>query len=149
MYSQTIFNGCLQPNKAAAFDEEDFSAAAAVHAEYLVIKRCEIRRLMFYVTAIIAATSTAPVVTYRRRLIYASASGQTTLGTLTIPDTTAVGKILYKEITPVVLNVGDTIVLDNTQAAVGGGASGKGIYGFEVHAVSEDMRNESDGVVSA
>lgn len=149
MYSQTLFSGCLQPNKAAAFDEEDMGAAAAVHAEYLVTRRCEISRIMFYVTVLVAATTTAPTLTFRRRLIYASASGQSTLGVLTIPDTTAVGKVIYKDITPVVLNVGDTITLDHTQITVGGGAAGKGIYGFEVHPVSEDYRNESDLVASA
>lgn len=149
MYSEEGLLGCVMPVGTAPLAEEDFSAAAAVQGEWLILKRCTIKRITFYVTATIAATTTAPVVTFRRRLAYAVSSGQSTIGTLTMPDTTAVGKILYKDVTPVTFNVGDTITLDNTQASVGGGASGKGIYGFEIDPAPEYKLNEGDMVLSA
>lgn len=149
MYSEEGLLGCVMPVGTAPLAEEDMAATAAVQGEWVVSKRCTIKRISFYVTAAVVATTTAPVLTFRRRLAYAVSGGQSTIGTLTIPDTTAVGKVLYKDVTPITLNVGDTICLDHTQIAVGGTIAGKGIYGFELDPSPEYKSNETDMVASA
>jgi hypothetical protein len=149
MYTEGFLGGTVMPVGTGPLAEEDLDAGAAVHGEYVVLRRCRIRRLYFYVTEAVVATSVAPVVTFRQRLAYAVTGSQVSLGTLTIPDTTAVGKVLYKNITPVVLNVGDTLCLDNTTAGTGGSTAGKGIYGFELEDEPEQPANETDMVASA
>ena len=129
---------------------ETLSAAVAVHGEYMVMKKCTIKKIFFQVSTAVDADTTAPVVTFRKRPTPGSATNQSTIGTLTIPDGTAAGKVLYKEVEPVALEVGDSICLDHTtQAADSSAAAGAGYYGFIVSDSPEDLSNQSDAVASA
>jgi len=136
------------PMTAVLATAETLSASAAVHGEMICVKRCKVRRIMFAVSTAVVATTTAPVVTFRKRVSPGTAGGQSTIGTLTIPNGTALGKVLYKDVTPVEIQVGQTVCFDHTTAAVGDPA-GVGSYGFEVIEDPELAANESNMVASA
>ena len=127
-YTQPFMAGALIPKSTAVFTAEDLSAAVAVYGGFLITKQCKIKRIGFYVTTVISAT-TNPAVEFNRRPTYNSSSGEILLGTLTIPTTTAVGTVVYKDIDPVVLFPGDELSLEHTVQA---SATGAGFYVFEV-----------------
>lgn len=149
-YSEESLRGAIVPAGTAVLAADTISAAAAVHGEYLIGKRVKIKRLMFIVTTAVAADTTAPVVEFNRRPTPGSSSGEVQLGQLTIPDGTAAGKILYKDIDPVSLEAGDALALEHvTQAVDGSAAAGAGYYMFEADLDPEYVVNESDMVKSA
>lgn len=150
MYDKLMANGCIVPKGTGVLGVETLSAAAAVHGGYLVMKRCKIKRLFFAVSTAVAADSAAPVVEFNRRPTLDSATGEVQLGQLTIPDGATAGKVYYKDIDPVTLEVGDELSLEHvTQAADGSSAAGAGYYGFELEEDQEHIANESDAVESA
>lgn len=151
-YEKLMSTGCLVPVGTGVLGVEDLDGAAAVHGEYLVMKRCAIKRIMFNVSEAVVADTTAPVVRFSRRILQGNDTGAVVLGTLTIPHGTAVGKILYKDIEPVVLEPGDTLMLENTQRTVDAGSgteTGQGYFGFEAVEVNEAAENETDMIESA
>src|SRR3954468_13293407 len=123
---------------------EDLAAAAAVHGEYLCVRACVLKRIMFNVSAAVVATSTAPVIRFSKRVLQGSDTGAVVCGSITVPDTTAIGKVMYKDITPVSFAVGDTLKLENTQIAVGGSIAGQGYYAFEAFDDPETAANNTD-----
>jgi hypothetical protein len=152
MYTQEINVGAVVPAGSGVIGVDDLDAAAAVHGEWLVMKSCVIKRLMFFVTEAVVADTTPPQVRFSKRVLQGSDSGAVVLGSLIIPHGTAVGKILYKDIDPVLLSPGDTIKLENTVQTVDAGSStetGQGYYGFELDLNPEYVGNESDMVESA
>jgi hypothetical protein len=149
-YVQDCSASMVVPLGTTPLGVETVSAAVAVHGEFMVLRRCKIKRIMFIVTVAVAANSTAPVVTFRKRPTPNSSSGQSTIGTLTLPDLTGIGKVLYKDVTPISLAVGDSICLDHTTQAVdGSAAAGAGYYAFELEFDPEVPANESDMIASA
>jgi hypothetical protein len=138
------------PAGTAPLGVETVSAAIANHGEMICIRRCIVKKLMFVVTVAVVGTTTAPVVTFAKRPTPGSDTGKTTIGTLTLPDGTAIGKVLYKKLSsPVVLNVGDALLLDHTVQAVGGSVAGAGYYAYEIDEYPEHDVNSSDMVASA
>lgn len=149
-YTEQDLMGCVVPAGTGVLGLESIDAAAAVHGEFIVAKRCKIKRIMFVVTVLVAADTTAPVVEFNRRPTIGSATGEVLLGQLTIPDGTAVGTVIYKDIDPVTLEVGDSLALEHvTQAADAGIAAGDGYYAFELEPDPEYVANESNMVASA
>lgn len=134
-----------------AFDTgENLAAAAGVYGEYYVTKPCSISEIRFIVTTLVSATTTAPVVEVNRRPTPGSASGEVLLDQITIPDTTAAGKVMVARFAPVQLNVGDSIAFEHvTQAAGSGTAAGVGFYDVVLHVDDESDGNQTDLVVSA
>jgi hypothetical protein len=129
---------------------ETVSAAVAVHGEMICMKSCRVTRLLFYISTAIAADTTAPVVTFRKRPTPNSSSGQSTIGALTLPNLTAIGKVVYKDVSPVNLDVGDSVCFDHTTQAVdGSAAAGAGYYGFECEDRPDEAANQTDMVESA
>lgn len=149
-YEMQGLQNMLVPAGTGVLGAETLTASAAEHGEFLVMKRCALRRISFCVTTAVSATTTAPVVTFTKRVTPGSATGSSTIGTLTIPDTTAIGKVVYKDIEPVELNVGDSVLLNHTTQATGSGSpAGAGYYGFEVYPLGENISEQSDAVASA
>ena len=142
--------GYFVPRGSAALDIEAVDAAAAVHGGHVCIKRCKVKRLLFVLETLVAADTTAPVVEYNRRPTIASATGEVQLGQITIPDATAAGQVMYKDIEPVTFEVGDELSFELvTQAADAGTAAGDGYYAVEVDESPEEPANESNMVASA
>lgn len=101
-----------------------------------------ITRLLALVTVIADAAMT---VTVTRRILVGSDTGAVAVGTLTVPDTTAAGKCVYKNITPMDLDVGDELklVVSNTGTST---AFQLGVEGFPR---PETAANQADLVASA
>lgn len=129
----------------------DVLTATGVHTySQLIQERTAVSRLLLTVTTLVAADTTLAVVTYKRRPTFGSSSGEVTLGTITVPDATAVGKVLFKNIDEAELNAGEELVFEVTTAAVdGGGATGGALYGVTQQEAPEDPRNVSDMIASA
>lgn len=129
---------------------ENLAAAGAVYGGYLVTSQVKVKRLAFYVSTAIVAGTTAPVVEFNRRPTYNSSSGEVLLGQLTIPTGTAAGKVVFKDIDPVVLNPGEELSYEHvTQAADSGTAAGAGFYAVELILDPEVDANQSNMIESA
>ena len=115
-YTEEIREGAVRPGSSAVLDA-DSTGATGVHGEYLVMKRLKVKRLMALVSTVISG---AAEVEFKRRPTPGSATGEVSLGTLSIPDTTAVGQMLYKDIDPVLLNAGEAISFEVSSAGTSG-----------------------------
>lgn len=150
MYTNPFLNMALIPAGTSVLAAEVLTAAAAVHGEWLVLKRMTVKRIFFVVTVLTASNTQNPTVTFRKRSASGVTSGQSTIGVLTIPSGSAVGTILYKDVEPVELVPGNAIALDHTlQATDSGSAAGSGYYGLDAQETSEVPANESNMVASA
>mgnify|MGYP003347377665 FL=1 len=89
------------------------------------------------------------VITVKNRPTVASAAGESTITTLTVPAGTAAGKVVYKDINEALIVPGGSLVFEVTTAAAGGGAAGGGIYGFVACEDPEYKLNESSMIASA
>ena len=137
----------LATTDAGVMQEIDIGAASADHGEYVCYKACTVQRLLFALTGEAAGGSaTAPTVVFTKRPTPLSATGEEVVGTLTIPDTTAVGKVVYKEV-DVNFGVGDSIEISHTVGVTG--PTGQGHATIEASETPEDPRSESDMVLSA
>ncbi len=138
------------PKSAAHLTAEALAAAAAVYDGFLCTRGCRVNRLMFVVTTLVAADTTAPVVEFNRRPTPGSATGEVALGTLTIPEGAAVGDVLYKDIDPVEFAPGEELSFEHTvQAADSSSAAGAGYYGYEIEDSPEEAANQTKMEASA
>lgn len=142
--------GHLVPASNASLTAQNLAAAPGVYAEFIVTKPCNIQQLNFCVTTLVAASVTAPQVKVKQRITPGSDTGAVDLCTLTIPNGTAVGKVLYKKIGSVQLNMGDSLVFQLvTQAADATSAAGAGFYDVVLALDEESEGNQGDAVASA
>ena len=135
------------PNGTGVLAADDLSATG-VHGEYICVKRFELSRLLAVVTTAVVSTG-AVVITVTQRLSPGTAAGQVTLGTLSIPAATVLGKEVYKDIDPAVVLPGQTIAFNVTTAAAGGGAAGGAVYAFEAMDRPEQPANLANMLLSA
>lgn len=126
------------PNGTTVLGAETLSASAAVHGEYLVTRRCFVKRIGFLVTTAISA-STAPAVEFNKRPTVGSSAGESLIGTVTIPDGTTAGTVVWKDVEPVNLLPGEALALEHTVQASSAGA---GFYLYEVEDDPEVPGNE-------
>jgi hypothetical protein len=138
----------LAQNAAEVLKEQDIGAASADHGEYVCFRKCKVVRLAFAVTSEVAGgTSVAPRVVFTKRPTPLSSSSEAVAGTVIVPDATAVGKVVYKDITPVAFSVGDTMEISHVIGT--GTPTGQGVPYFECEDFPEDPSNNSDMVESA
>lgn len=138
----------LAQNAAEVLKEQDIGAASADHGELVCVRACRVNRLMFTLTSEVAGgTSVAPRVIFTRRPTPLSATSEAVCGTVIVPDATAVGKTVYKEISPVEFQVGETMELSHVIGT--GTPTGQGVYSFECEDMPEEPVNNSDMVESA
>lgn len=128
---------------------EAIDAAVAVHGGMLCIRKCKVTRLMFYEETLVVATTTAPAVEFNRRPTVGSSAGEVLCGTLTIPDATPIGEVIFKDIDPVVFYVGDELSFEHTVQCVGGTVAGDGYYAVECEDMPEEDGNMSHMTASA
>ena len=137
----------LATTTAGVLREMDIGDTAADHGEMLVVRRCCVKRLQFTMVGELAGgTGTAPTVIFTRRVTPLSSTGEVVIGTVTIPDATAVGKTVFKDVDPVILEVGDTVEISHTVGI--GTPTGLGVWSMIVDPSPEDARNEADMVES-
>jgi hypothetical protein len=114
--------------EAAAPGAMSVSGTGLATPVYNIVSQCVPNRLVF--TVLTAPTGgTAPVLQFLYRPTPASASGQVTLGTLTIPDATAIGKVVYKDITDATIMVPGGQICCSCSTA---DTAGTGYWGIEV-----------------
>lgn len=126
----------------------DIGASSGDHGDWVCTRPCIIDRLIFAVTIEAASgTSVAPTVVYTKRLLYGSATGGSAMGTITVPTGTAIGKVMYKDITPVQFAVGDCVHVAWT---IGTGTP-TGIGEADCHCIDsyETAANNTDMIASA
>jgi hypothetical protein len=149
MYTASSKVGSLVPVGTGVLGIEALTAAA-VHGEYIAMNKVAIRRVYFCVT--VATVSSADIqVAFKKRPTIGSATGETTIGTLKIPTAKAAGTVMYLDIDEDLapLLAGQSLALEVTVAAAGGGAAGQGYYGFDLVDSPEYAANMSNLVKSA
>jgi hypothetical protein len=147
-------SGYLIPNiplattDAGVLKEMDIGASSADHGEMICVRPCKVVGLQFIVVGeIVGGTTTAPTVVFTKRPTPLSATSESAIGTLTIPDTTAIGVTVYKEVTPVSLAVGDSVEISHTVGV--GSPTGKGFWELVLVDDPEDPSNNTGMLESA
>jgi len=149
MYTNKYLQAIV-PEGTTVLGAETISAAAAVHGQYLVTRPGAISQIGFFVTTLVASDTLDGVVEFNRRPTPGSGTGEVQLGTLTIPDGTAVGKLIVKDITPVKLVPGDALSLELlTQCTDASSAAGAGYYFFTFAPEEEEIANLVNVTASA
>jgi len=137
----------LATTTAGVIREMDIGASSADHGEYICVFPCIIKRLGFVLAGEAAGGSgTAPTVVFKKRPTPLSATDESSIGVLTIPDGTAIGKVVYKDVN-VSLAVGDSVEIAHTV-----GVTGPTGMGFQFLECSDDPANvaaNSDMIESA
>lgn len=135
----------LQTGTHAAID---LTAAAVQTFGWLAVENVRATRIGIKITTA-TVSSGSIVINFRRRPTFASSSGQSSLGTITVPTAIAANKVYYKDITPVNMTEFDQVVVEVTTAAAGGGAAGQGVAFLVVDYDAETPANDSNMVASA
>lgn len=145
-YPQEFLGGALVRQSNAFDTAEVLTAAAATYGSYVAHYPVMVSKFSFQVTTAISDL-TASVV----RLTKVSAANVTTaITSLTVPNGTAVQKVVYKDFSPVKIGVGEKLQLEHlTQGALGGTPAGAGFYGVVAHMQPENFVNETNAIVSA
>lgn len=102
----------LATTTAGVLREIDIGAASSDHGEFVCIYPVWVLQTQFTVTGeVVAGTTTAPTVIFTKRPTPLSATGESVISTLTIPDGTAVGATIFEDISDdiLTLEVGDSI----------------------------------------
>lgn len=121
---------------------DDLSATGVFTLSYGIGQQCAVYRIGCLVTTVMNGAATNA---FKRRPTYGSASGEVTIGSVIIPTTTAVGKFVYKDVSPVVLFPGEQLVFETTSAATSGGC----VYHVDLKDDPEYLANQSNLVASA
>jgi hypothetical protein len=138
----------LAQNAAEVLKEQDIGAASADHGELICVRPCTVVRCGFTLTSELAGgSSVAPRVVFTKRPTPLSATGEAVVGTVIVPDATAVGKSVYKNVTPVHFAVGDSMEISHVIGT--GTPTGQGVYWFECCEDPEVPANNSDMIESA
>jgi len=138
----------LAQNAAEVLKEMDIGASSADHGELVCVKPCRIVQLQFTLTSEVAGgTSVAPRVVFTKRPTPLSATSEAVVGTVIVPDATAVGKTVYLAIEPVNFAVGDSMELSHVIGT--GTPTGQGVYSYICEDDPEMPANNSDMIASA
>ncbi len=104
-----------------------------------------LRMRAIWATVTVAVTTTATVLTFKARPTPGSATGEITIGTLTIPTSAAVGRTVYKKGLDVMVPAGHEISIQTD----GAGDAGTVAAGFEADPSWEAPVNNSLMLASA
>lgn len=133
----------LADGTAGVLEEMDIGAASADHGEMICVKACSITSLGFIMVGELAGgTSTAPQVLFKKRPTPLSATDESTIATVNVPDATAIGKAVVKSDLAVDMEVGDSMEISHV---IGSGTpTGKGFWFGEAADKPEVIGNNSD-----
>jgi hypothetical protein len=149
-YDRLQLDRCLHLNSGTITTAANLAATAADWVVYGVQHPIVIRRISIFMTLACSASTTAPVVTVYSRPTTASSAGQVTIGTLTIPNATAAGKVVYKELNSVRVNAGNDLCLAvTTQGGGSGTAAGTGFIGLMYEMAPEVPADQPNMIASA
>lgn len=140
-YPQEIMVGAITRNSSAHDTAEVLTAAAAVYGSYSLHKPILVSEFSFVVSTAISDLTSSVV-----RLTKVSAANVTTaIASLTIPNGTAVKKVVGKQFSPVKIATGEFLQMEHlTQGDLGGTPAGAGFYGFVAQLAPEYYGNETN-----
>lgn len=95
------------------------SSTGVMAHRYTVSQQVTVKRLAYLVTT--QSTVTAAVIAVELRPTPGSATGDSVIGTLTIPTSAAIGSFIYKDVAGVVVPAGSEIAFNVTTASTAGG----------------------------
>lgn len=134
--------------RAGAASGESLTSAAVISRFMVMVPKVTVDMIAFAIKTATVSTGNI-VVAFKKRPTVGSATGESTIGSLTIPTGIAAGKVYYKNISPVSFEIGEELVVEVTTAAAGGGAAGDGFSLFKASYSAEQLANISDAVASA
>ena len=133
---------------AEVMKEVDIGAASADLGELVCVRPCQVSQLQFTLTSEAASgTTTAPRVIFTKRVTPLSATGEAIVGTVIVPSGTAIGKTVYKAISPINFSVGDTMEISHVVGV--GTPTGIGVYSFICFDDPEVEANNADMIAGA
>lgn len=127
----------------------DIGAANATHGEFVCVVPCVVRSAKFSVTAeAVVGTTTAPYVVLSKYGTPGAGGTQTVVGTITVPNASAVGAVIYKQNLSVAFAPGDVMQIKHV-IGTGGSAAGQGNVDWYCEASPEVPGNNTDMTASA
>lgn len=145
-YPQEMLAGALVRQSNAFDTAQSLTAAAGVYGSYVAHYPIMVQRYMFQISAA-SSDLTSSVVEMQKVTVGGVTSSITTI---TVPNSTATGKVLVKDCTPVKIGIGEKLQFKlKTQGGLGGTPAGAGFHGFLASLQPEDYTNETNAVASA
>lgn len=122
----------------------DIGAANATHGEFVCVRPCVIREAQF-ITSLeaVVGTTTAPYVVLTKYTAPAAGGSSTAVATVTVPNGTAVGKIVRKSGLSTSFAIGDVIEIKHV-IGTGGTVTGQGDIDWVCEPSFEVPGNNSD-----
>lgn len=149
MYTEAILGNAIVPASNAFLTAASLTSVAG-WASFYCLESVKVIRIMGIVTTALVADTAVPVVTFYKRITQGSDTGAVSIGTLTFPDSTAAGKVVYKNVEGTKLTIGDELYIKVTTAATSAGSvAGAAFLGFKCCDVSEDPLNAAKAILSA
>lgn len=122
----------------------DIGAANATHGEFVCVVPCTMREASFICSLeAVVGTTTAPYIILKKYTTPAAGGTATTIGTITVPSGTAIGKTIYKEDLNVDFAVGDVVEIQHV-IGTGGSVAGQGHVTWSCDPDPETAANNSD-----
>lgn len=116
----------LPSTKAAAVQ---VLTSATNIANFIALAKVQVKRVSFVVTVATVSSGGIVLTFYKRPTAGGGVTtGQTSLGTITIPAAAVAGAVYYLDISGATLQPGEALECDVTTAAAGGGAAGSGYF---------------------
>lgn len=149
MYTEEYLAQAIIPQSNAYLTACSLTGTST-YMRYFIADSIKITRLLGFVAVALVADTAVPVVTFYQRVTVGSDSGAVTIGTLTFPDLTAIGKVLYKNVESASLLAGQELCIKVTTAATSGGTvAGTAFLGFKAMLRPEDPASMSNMIASA
>ena len=127
----------------------DIGAANATHGEFVCVVPCVVRAAKFSVTAeAVVGTTTAPYVVLTKYPTPGASGSAVAVGTITVPNGAAVGKVYYKKDLSVAFAVGDVMQIKHV-IGTGGTVTGQGNVDWYCEHSPEVEANNTDMAASS
>lgn len=140
-YPQELMAGALVKQSNAFDTAEVLTAAAAVYGSYVAHYPLMVQRLTFQISSAVSDL-TGSVVAMQKVSV---ADVTTAIASITVPNGSAVRKVLWKDFSPVKIGVGDKLEFkQSVQGGLGGTPAGAGFYGFVAQLQPEYVSNETN-----
>lgn len=121
----------------------NIGAANATHGEFVCVRACTMREAQFVVsTTAVVGTTTAPYVILTKYTNPAAGGTATTIGTITVPTGTAVGKVVRKSGLSTSFAVGDVVQIKHVVGT--GSPAGAGDVNWHCEPNEEVAGNNTD-----
>ncbi len=145
-YPQENLIGSLDGLNTTTFSTaQNLTSAATVWGAAIAHYPIMVQRMSFRVSTAISDLTSSVIA--MQKVTVGSVTSEIT--TITVPNSTALGKIMVKDCAPVKIGIGDKLQFKlKTQGGLGGTPAGAGYIGFLAALQPEDYSNETNAVAS-